>query len=217
MQRYFSEIPDSCFRVPSTKSLFTDKCLITFADETDLSSGLLDLKIFSLVSPSMCTANIRIGKINKKATIRLGVTNSEIELGNNISGHWFIASHQNSKIRIGDDTSANNGVDIAVKVLAEPDSSVDFGKDCMFSDGITIQCGGQHSIICLKNREILTHKISSIRIEDHCWVGRDATLVSSSKEILVGAGSIIATRAVVTKSVPNCCIAAGKINGVRLD
>jgi hypothetical protein len=109
IQRYFSEIPDSCFQVPSAKILFSDRCLITFADEADLNSGMLNLKISSLISPSMCAANVRIGKINKKTTIKLNLTTSDIELGDNVSGHWFISSWHNSAIRIGGDTSANHG------------------------------------------------------------------------------------------------------------
>ena len=204
-----SDLPDSFFVKPDEKAFLADTCSIVLPDEPEALAELLDLKISCLIPPRLCSAKIRIGNINKKAKLRLCISESTIDIGNGVSGHWFIASWQKSTICIGDETNANNGVGIAVKLLAEPNSIATIGSDCMFSDGITLQCGGQHSIISIAEREIISQGISKLHVCDHVWVGRDSTLVASSKETEVGDGSIIATRAVVTKSTPNICVVAG--------
>ena len=43
-------------------------------------------------------------------------------------------------------------------------------------------------------------------IEDNCWVGEGATIL---KGVRIGKGSIVATKAVVTKDVPPYCVVAG--------
>lgn len=206
----FSELPDSCFKSPATKFSYPDGCGLVLFDADDFNNGLLDLKISSLVSPESCFAEIVIGKIRRKASLRINIgKGSRVSIGSGVVGHWHISSWHNSNVVISDDTTANNTVNIAVKVLVEPGATVLVGKDCMFSDGITLQCGGQHSIISLDSREILSLGDSRLIIEDHCWIGRDSTIVSSSKETSIGSGGVVATRAVLTKSIPPCCIVAG--------
>jgi acetyltransferase-like isoleucine patch superfamily enzyme len=51
-----------------------------------------------------------------------------------------------------------------------------------------------------------TKKINKTIIENDCWIGRDAFILSG---VTIGNGSVIAARAVVTKDVPPYAIVAG--------
>ncbi|MEY2857614.1 MAG: hypothetical protein RLZZ74_1926 [Cyanobacteriota bacterium] len=89
--------------------------------------------------------------------------------------------------------------------LTESNSSIEIGKNCMLSSDIDIRSGDSHSIIDLSTGERINYA-SSIKIEDHVWIGAHAKIlkgVSIAKNSVVGMGSI------VTKNVLSNTIVAG--------
>lgn len=134
---------------------------------------------------------------------------SKVVIGDNVSGHWFVSVHAGAEATIGRNTTANLGVSIAVKILIEPMGYVAIGEDCMFSDGITLQCGDQHPLICIESGDILNKGLSRIELEQHCWVGRDVTILASGSSVTLGRGGIAGARSVIPKSTPPLSVSVG--------
>ena len=67
-----------------------------------------------------------------------------------------------------------------VEVICEIYGEVNIEDDCLFSNGITIQCGDQHGIISLEDKKILNSEKPRINIGKHFWCGRNASIVASS-------------------------------------
>jgi acetyltransferase-like isoleucine patch superfamily enzyme len=112
---------------------------------------------------------------------------------------WF--EDVNGSIVLGDKTTTI-GVGIAV---TEPGSTIRIGSDCMLAYGIDIRSGDSHSIIDLNTNKRINFA-QDVNIGDHVWIGADVRIL---KGISIGNNSIIGSNAVVTKSIPDNCIAAG--------
>ena len=94
---------------------------------------------------------------------------------------------------------------------------VKIGDYCMFSNNIMIQDHTSHPISPRKRRDQLINLqkiptdvydtiIEKVTIKNNVWIGKDAIVL---KGVTIGEGSIVATRAVVTKDVPPFSIVAG--------
>jgi acetyltransferase-like isoleucine patch superfamily enzyme len=80
---------------------------------------------------------------------------------------------------------------------------VTIGRGVMIAWGVTICDHDFHKLYV--NDEQLT-ETAPVVIEDNVWVGMDATIL---KGVTVGAGAVVAARAVVTRDVPARCVVAG--------
>lgn len=81
------------------------------------------------------------------------------------------------------------------------------GRDCMFSWNNTILGSDGHAIFDVTTGKRTNWEESApLVIEDHVWIGAGCTILPKVK---IGSGSIIGAASVVTKSVPNNCIAVG--------
>lgn len=83
-------------------------------------------------------------------------------------------------------------------------ATIKIGKDCLFSAGITIRTGDSHSILD-NNLKKRINASKNVTVEEHVWVGNGATIL---KGVVIKQDSIVATRAVVTKSpdISNCIL-----------
>lgn len=91
-------------------------------------------------------------------------------------------------------------------MLAEgPDGAVLVGDDAMFATGITLRTSDSHAIIDLGARRQVNFP-EPVVIGPHVWIGQEALVM---KGVTIGAGSIVAGRAVVTRPVPPRALAAG--------
>ena len=75
----------------------------------------------------------------------------------------------------------------------------------MLSHGIDIRCSDSHSIIDLDSTERINYA-KDISIGNHVWIAMDARIL---KGVNIGSHSIIASGSIVTKDVPENCIASG--------
>ena len=204
MKFQFAELPDQCF-VNCTATDFHADSYADIADIGDLKA-LCRLRIQLRRSPRGPQKSvISIGKINKPLRISLLLTQSEVHFGDGSCGAWDIRSWHGSRFVLLGDNVVSNGV----KCVLEHGSDVSIGKDCMFSDEVLMQCGSQHSIISLEEgRQINTGK-SIIKIGDHVWLGRRSTVVSSSRMVNIGDGSILGINSTLTRSIPATSLAVG--------
>jgi acetyltransferase-like isoleucine patch superfamily enzyme len=78
---------------------------------------------------------------------------------------------------------------------------ITIGEDAAISHNVTIMDSDAHEI--LGNRHAKTQPVS---IGRHVWIGTGAKIL---KGVTIGEGAVIAAGAVVTKDVPERCLAAG--------
>ena len=78
---------------------------------------------------------------------------------------------------------------------------IEIGFDTAISEGVTLRDSDDHSIGSASQK-----RTSPIRIGNRVWIGMNATIL---KGVHIGDGAVIAAGAVVTKDVPDRCLAAG--------
>lgn len=79
------------------------------------------------------------------------------------------------------------------------------GKDCLISGQVSFSVSDMHTIFDLETKRRINPG-RSIEVGDHVWIGAAAQIMKGAK---IGSGSIIGSRALVTKEIPENCIAAG--------
>jgi len=187
---------------------FSKDCYLYMEDENDINNPKLKLTIlplrhFKTPREDSSTA-IYISKLTGKLNLRiLSAGESKIFL-DGTRGNWNIKLGNKSSIIIGKVLQANN-----VKVICEQNGHVFIDDDCLFSDGIILQCGDGHGIISLLEKNLINSGRSVINIGKHFWCGRNANIITSSKYLNIGSGSILGFGSILTKSMPENSIFAG--------
>ena len=108
---------------------------------------------------------------------------------------------QDSTVEIGDDVSTTAHVDIS----AVEGTSVTIGDDVMIATGVRLRTDDGHPIFTVSDGKRVNVS-RSIAVGHHVWLGIDAFLLGGAR---IGDGSVVGTRALVTKEFPNNCIFAG--------
>lgn len=121
--------------------------------------------------------------------------------GVHIYGGELWLEDKGGEISIGSGTSIQK----AHLAVTENNRAIRIGADCMLSTGIEIRTGDSHSIIDVETGARI-NKGADVIIEDQVWVG---SRVSILKGVTIGANSIVGTGAIVVKSLPVYCLAAG--------
>jgi len=114
----------------------------------------------------------------------------------------------NCRVVVGEGTTSN-GIFV---LLLENGSSVEIGRDCMFSSDISIFASDTHCILDAEGR--LLNAGRSVRIGDHVWCGQYAKILKNTSipdNCVVGMGSV------VTRSFDegNCIIAGSPAKVVK--
>lgn len=117
---------------------------------------------------------------------------------------WF--EDNDNKIIIGNYTTFG----IANIAIAEPNTEILIGKDCMFANNVSIKNSDFHSIIDL-NTNTRINPSKNIYIGEHVWLGENCHVL---KNVTINDNSVVALGTVVTKDVPANCIVAGNPNKV---
>lgn len=122
--------------------------------------------------------------------------NSEINVENGFSifsGHHIILM-ENAKLNFG---SGYINRDVKIRCFKE----ISIGNNVAISENVTIWDTDAHSIIGKESQ-----MTQPIKIGNNVWIGNNATIL---KGVTIGDGAIIAAGAVVTKDIPEGCLAAG--------
>ncbi|MBD2297304.1 acyltransferase [Nostoc sp. FACHB-190] len=119
-----------------------------------------------------------------------------------IQGSYLWMEDNDGLLKIGRGTSFEKEVKICV---TEANSQINIGENCMLAYGIVIRSGDSHSIIDLESNQRINYA-ENININNHVWIGTNAQVLKGSN---IGSNSIIAAGAIVTKNIPENCIAAG--------
>jgi maltose O-acetyltransferase len=109
------------------------------------------------------------------------------------------ARGRNSRITIGKDCKLSNNTSIIAI------QSVEIGNDCLIGELVSIMDSDFHAINPNK-RHSGRIKTAPVKLEDNVWLGSRVMVL---KGVTIGENSVVAAGAVVTKSVPANCVAAG--------
>lgn len=148
---------------------------------------------------------------NARGRVRINFSSNDsiVWVGDNtkLNGLGISTYRENDLIAIGNETSANSSCTIiSGRGSLSPSSSVLIGDDCMFSNEVVIRNTDGHPIISRHSLKPVNEPIKPVIIEPHVWIGER---VSITKNVSIGACSIIALGSVVTRDVPRFSVAGG--------
>lgn len=105
------------------------------------------------------------------------------------------------KVFIGSKTT----IEGAKLICQEDGTSINIGEDCMLSEEIIIRTSDSHSILDLETSKRINYP-GDVALENHVWIGRE---VHINKNVIIGSGSVVASRAVVSKNVNENTLVGG--------
>ena len=127
--------------------------------------------------------------------------NLEIHEGVQIANGYFWLGGDNAKVIIGANTYLiNNSIN-----LTDSNARLDIGPGCMLGAGAQIRLGDGHTLYDARDGTVL-NKGHHVVLEANVWLAQDALIL---KDVVIGAGSVIGARSVVTRDIPAGCVAAG--------
>ena len=163
------------------------------------------------VGAMLCRTDFRMGRgnvllvpvvVNGKGRVRIGDKNyfgcpTAPMMGN---GALLIQARlPEASVVIGDGNATSNNFSIIAH------DSVTIGNDCRIGDLVTIFDADAHEIDPLK-RNVGIGKHAPVHIGNNVWLGSRVMVL---KGVTIGDNSVIAAMSVVTKSIPENCVAAG--------
>ncbi|MDO5706775.1 MAG: acyltransferase, partial [Paracoccus sp. (in: a-proteobacteria)] len=123
------------------------------------------------------------GRVSIGKTHPRGILNTTADMSGDGSGKSLV---------IGEGSSIES---CRFAMANEAGVSIALGRNCLLSSNITFRGGDGHTIFDPATREVL-NRTRPIVIGDHVWIGAGATI---TKGVRVGAHSVVATMAVVTR------------------
>lgn len=99
-----------------------------------------------------------------------------------------------AQLRIGSGTYINEGTKISCK------HNIVIGKNCAISNDVSIMDSDFH---CIEGQTV---QENGVIIGDHVWIGADVSIL---KNVKIGRDCIIGARTLVTRDVPDHCLAVG--------
>lgn len=151
------------------------------------------------------------GTMINNCKIRVDGSNQSLEIGEDClyhAGKIYLRYNSGQHIRIGDKTTIEDAY-----LLTDENSSIDIGKDCMFSKMVHLRAGDGHSVLDASSGQRI-NQARDILIGDCVWVGRGACIL---KGVVVPDGCVVGAYAVVTRKFANsgCAIAGNPASVVR--
>ena len=136
----------------------------------------------------------RLGKNGRSSILRMDADSQLNVLGNfEFMYGADIILFSSAVLDLGKDSFINSDCKIRCH------SHIRIGNDCAISHDFTIMDSDAHYLNDSNNTK-------EIIIEDHVWIGTRVIVMSG---VTIGKGAVIAAGAVVTKDIPNGCLAGG--------
>lgn len=192
-----------------------------------------DTRIKKIIKGKANNISINNSTILYNCTFDIIGDNNEIEIHESVrlKNVTFFIRGNNNKIKIAKNVKFNRGGSIWIEdfnceanigeassfedvhiAVTEPNSKIEIGTDCMFAYDIDLRTGDSHSIIDTRTSKRINYA-QDIKIGNHVWI---ASHVSILKGVTISDNSIVATRAVVTKSYDDENILIGGIPAKKI-
>ena len=137
-------------------------------------------------------------------TIIMNGSNNTVSIGSNCKFYGerncIYISGDNNNVEIGTNTT----FDQRVLLVACEGSRIAIGEDCMFAANVTIRTSDQHPIYDVDGNRLNPAK--DIKIDKHVWLGANVVIM---KGLQIGEGTMVGYGSMVTKSLPENCLAVG--------
>lgn len=204
------DLPDEWFSSPEVRARFTLDSVVELKDQSILNNKRFSIKLRPVNARSSGAIHVRlrigVPSVSSRLSIEISVKGrgNHISLGDSITGSWIMYLYGRSRVEIGSDSSA-----IGLKMYVGNRCQCRVGQDCLISDCVLLQCGDGHGLVDLAKRQQINRSMSSIKIGNHCWLGRCAAVVTSSKKVCMGSGSVLGLGAVLARSIPETSLAIG--------
>lgn len=206
-----SEAPAEWFPNPNVRFRYVPDSQIVFADPADLQHARFSLRLRpnNLHRGRPVHLCLHIGRIGAGQVLRLELVSAgldcQVELADHVQGDWAVWLWKGARLQLGSGCTS-----LGTRMMICEGGSVQVGADGMFSENVFLQCGdGNHALVCLDTGRQLNGAPPSIELADHCWLGRNVTLVASGRCLKVGAGSVVGLGSVLARSLPAGVVAAG--------
>ncbi len=142
----------------------------------------------------------RIGTL----TVDFDCDNGYLEIGSSQGVPAFSASiriGQDSKVLIGENVSTTT----SCAMSATEGTTISIGNDVMIASDNQIRADDGHPIFDVRTGKRVNVS-KSITIGNHVWLGKAAVVLGGAT---IGDGTVIGYGSIVTKRIPNNCVAAG--------
>ena len=131
--------------------------------------------------------------------------NGRVEIGPSTKGLPMLSV----TVRAGLDATVRLGRDVSstsrAYVSATEGTSVVIGNDVMLATGNELRADDAHAIFDVDTGERVNVS-RSIVVGDHVWLSKDVVVLGG---VTIGSGTVVGYRSVVTRSLPNNCVAVG--------
>lgn len=191
---------------------------IIFERSMMLARGIFR-KIFFKKSKGILFIGKRVKIKNKKkisfngsATIEDGcfiqaLSKGGITVGNNFSlGRNSIIECTGVIRELGEELIIGDNVGIAANAFIAMRGKVEIGSNTIFGPGVSIHAENHNFSDVDKPIKLQGATRKGVKIGEDCWIGSKAVILDG---VTIGSHSIIAAGAVVTKDIPEYCIAGG--------
>ena len=142
----------------------------------------------------------RVGHLS----VDLDCDNGRLEIGRSHGVPAFSAA-----IRIGQDSSVIIGENVSttstVAMSATEGTTITVGNDVMFASENQVRADDGHPIFDVRSGKRVNVS-RSIHIGDHVWLARHVVVLGGAS---IGDGTVIGYGSIVTRRIPNNCVAAG--------
>ncbi len=112
-----------------------------------------------------------------------------------------VLAAKHGHIRIG----ARSGFTWSTSISLHEAGAVTIGEACLIASGVLLTVSDMHSIIDIESG-MRINQAEDVIVGDRVWVGGEAKLLKGAQ---IGSGSIIGYGSIVTKQIPENCLAAG--------
>jgi acetyltransferase-like isoleucine patch superfamily enzyme len=207
---FVRDLPDSWFTCSALRKRFTPDSIVELQDPGFLGSKRIRIQLHPVSARSFepIHFHLRVGCIRagRRLNLQLHLKGGEnqVRLGDGVSGAWKLYLFGRSRVEIGSESRA-----VGLEMYVNYRCVCSVGEDCMISENVVFQTGDGHTLVDLDKRESINHQPSSIRIGDHCWLGRNSVVLASSREICMGSGSILGLGSILTRTIPSTSLAVG--------
>jgi acetyltransferase-like isoleucine patch superfamily enzyme len=146
-----------------------------------------------IIEPGARLWDVTLSLIGENHTVRIGS-------GARLRGGHFLVEDRGGRLDIGDNTTV-----FTPMVVCSEGGAIRIGRDCLIAYGLDLRNSDGHSVLDTTTRQRV-NPAADTAIADNVWVGNNCQIM---KGVTIGAHSVVAARAVVTKNVPPHSLAAG--------
>lgn len=169
--------------------------------------------IFEIYNITASNSSIKIFGSNNKIQIEDDVVLNFVQIIIN-GDHCNLKIQKKTTFKSGATFTLQNRASILIgrRVSAASDfeviangANITIDHDCMIARGVCLRSSDMHSIFDISTGKKI-NKSNDIIVNRYVWLCRNATIL---KGVTIGSGSVVGCESVLTKNVPECCIAAG--------